>query len=406
MTSLRILYAALALTLASCSDEAEVVESVEPEEVVAETSDDLAQRLVELGYAEYAEEVDDREGGVVLRDATRSQPGYDLVAVVPAKRATLVDAEGAVVNEWTIDDAASVSRALLLASGDVVMLAMRRVDDAPQLFMERQTWDGDVVWRVDRKVHHDIRETPGGHLLAIESRDRDAPELLAGRPVRDNVLVRFDHDGRAVDEVSLLDALRRGPGAIAIEQLYDDTGGSLDLLHTNSVQWIPSEYVGATPLHVDDAVIVSIRHQSVIAIIDWSEGACLWSWGRPETLRQHEALFVPDGRVVLFDNGWWTRKWSRLLEVDPVERAITWEWRAPTPSDFYSQGRGTVQRLANGNLLASNSNSGEVFEVARDGDVVWRYLTPHVDKKGRRSALRAARYPVEFVDEILARRGR
>ncbi len=365
---------------------------------------DLAERLAQLGYAEFADQsADSGQSGVVLSDERRT-PGHDMVVAIPFGRATLIDEAGEPVQEWSADAAMSFIRCELLPDGDVIIVGVEGDRAETSRFIMRQTWDGEEVWRRSMNVHHDVELTPSGQLLTIASRDRMVPELLPTRAIEDNFVTRFDLDGNVVDEVSLLDALQRGPGAFPFAQLFPDDDGSLDLLHTNSAKWIPPELVGLTPFHVEDAVLVSMRHQSMIAIIDWSEKSCVWSFGRPAIIRQHEATFLPDGRILLFDNGGSNRPWSRLVEVAPVTRTITWEWSAPTKTDFFSRGRGSSQRFANGNVLAANSNSGEAFEVTRSGDVVWRYFTPYVDESDRRAAIRIERYPNAFVESILSNR--
>ena len=117
----------------------------------------------------------------------------------------------------------------------------------------------------------------------------------------------------------------------------------------------------------------------------------------------HDASVLPDGRVLLLDNGYAERGWSRVVELDPLERRIVWEWRASEPSDFHTAGRGTVQGLPNGNVLVGNSNSGEAFEITREGRLVWRYLNPFTDADGARGVLRIQRYEPAFVEAFLGR---
>ena len=58
--------------------------------------------------------------------------------------------------------------------------------------------------------------------------------------------------------------------------------------------------------------------QSLVLIVDWDRRDLLWAWGQGELVRQHEATWLPDGQVLLFDNGDETRRWSRVLAVDPA----------------------------------------------------------------------------------------
>ena len=68
-----------------------------------------------------------------------------------------------------------------------------------------------------------------------------------------------------------------------------------------------------------------------------------WSSAPGAFQLQHEAQVLSDGRLLLFDNGTEERGWSRIVELEPVSGAITWEYRAEPPDRFFSPGRGTVQ---------------------------------------------------------------
>ena len=70
------------------------------------------------------------------------------------------------------------------------------------------------------------------------------------------------------------------------------------------------------------------------------------------------------------------RDWSRVIEVDPRTDEIVWEYRAEVPTDFYSRTRGASQRLSNGNTLVTESEKGRIFEITRDGEVVWDFVNP------------------------------
>ncbi len=109
-------------------------------------------------------------------------------------------------------------------------------------------------------------------------------------------------------------------------------------------------------------VLISTRHQDTIAIVDWRNKALLWAWGQGELSGPHDPTMLPDGHILLFDNGL-ARGWSRVLEVDPVSRKILWEYRDREGGAFFSASRGSAQRLEGGNTLIAESDRGRAFEV-------------------------------------------
>ena len=78
-----------------------------------------------------------------------------------------------------------------------------------------------------------------------------------------------------------------------------------------------------------------------------------------------------------------------------------WEYRAEPESDFYCKARGTSQGLENGNVLVADSDSGVVFEVTREREIVWRYPNRRTTD-GLRGTVRALRYPPSRIEPLLA----
>jgi hypothetical protein len=93
---------------------------------------------------------------------------------------------------------------------------------------------------------------------------------------------------------------------------------------------------------------------------------------------------LENGHILVFNNGV-ERKYSSVVELDPVTKVIVWEYLGGPAEDFYSDSRGSAQRFPNGNTLICESNEGRTFEVTAQGEVVWQWL--NVLKKKRRNPL-------------------
>jgi hypothetical protein len=373
---------------------------------VAVPGDDLGilEELAHVGYVDRGAPDGSVDSGVVLLDPARVSPGYSLVTSIPDSRATLVDLEGKVLRVWTDPELEDTrwSRAELLANGDVLCLSPK------EDFLERQSWDGRVLWRLPLNVHHDATELPDGRLLVLTRRFRVIPEIDPARQCVDNLLTVVSSDGRVLEELSLYDVLQASPGILpvraprGIEDLPAEY--NIDPMHANTVQWLSDPaLVTVNPLLAPGNVLVTIRYLDSVALIDWKARRALWAWGAGELEGPHDASVLPDGHILLLDNGYEPRGFSRVVELDPLQGRIVWEYRAPEPRDFYSSGRGTVQGLPNGNVLVGNSNSGEAFEITRAGEVVWRYLNPHVDADGARGVIRIERYDPGRIERYLRR---
>ena len=156
------------------------------------------------------------------------------------------------------------------------------------------------------------------------------------------------------------------------------------------------------PLYRPGNVLVCMRNLDAIAILDPEMRHLVWAWGQEELEGPHDATMLPSGNILIFDNGT-RRKWSRVIEIEPVSGEIVWEYRAPEPADFFTGARGSAQRLPNGNTLISDSDSGRGFEVTRDGEIVWEYRVPHLNEQGHRASIvRFYRFEAELIEPLLA----
>jgi hypothetical protein len=396
----------LAALAAACGDGGAGGEQPVLQHGAVPPSEDLSvlDELAALGYVDFAELDAAKGSGVVLNERAAAGSGYTLVTSLPHSRAMLIDMDGAEVRAWEDPELVDTrwSRVRLLANGDVMCIASKAD------MLTRLTFAGELVWRLSLEVHHDGVELPDGRLLVLTRSFRTIPEIDTARRCVDNHLAFVSADGKLLEEHSLYDILTAEPQLLRVERpagLEDlPVGYNIDPMHANTVQWLSSpEVAEANPLFQPGRVLVTIRYLDAIALLDLAEGRCVWTWGRGMLEGPHDAQVLADGRVLVLDNGYDARGWSRVVLLDPLSGEIVWQYRAAEPREFHTSGRGTVQALANGNVLVGNSNSGEAFEVDRDGRLVWRYLNPLRDEKGARGVIRVERYPAAVVEPWLGR---
>ncbi len=365
-----------------------------------------------LGYIDTAqEEVDPNEGhGVVLLDEKRSHPGYNLYCSVPDNLAELIDAQGTVVHSWTHQPSNKWERCELLPNGDLLVIGIgggagTGKRSSGRSYVLRMSWDGDVLWQHPYSAHHDLEVTPRNQILVLTGKGRRVQEINPDRDIRDHLLTLLSHKGTLVEEYSIYDLFNSSPSIFSFQEVQDRKRQkdvkAIDLLHINSAEWMHHPHLEAKDaIYASTNVIVCSRKQDTIAIINWDEKKLVWAWGQGEVSGQHEASVLKNGNILIFDNGN-ARSWSRVIELNPLTREIVWEYKAANPKDFFCALRGVSQRLPNGNTLICDSSRGEAFEVTRDGEEVWRFLNPHVNKKRRRGTIRLKRYELSYVQRIL-----
>ena len=158
--------------------------------------------------------------------------------------------------------------------------------------------------------------------------------------------------------------------------------------HTPPIRWS-----GANSLQIGprDNIIVSIPNFSQVISISPDYQRVEWKLGGPESTftfedptdrfyRQHTAQQLPNGNILMFDNGRNRPEeeggnYSRALELalndyDLVARKV-WEYRHVP--DLYAVNRSSAYRLENGNtLLNFVTDPRVVVEVASDGTEVFK----------------------------------
>lgn len=313
------------------------------------------------------------------------------------------------------------------------------------------------------RAHHDYQRTgnpvgyyvPGadpqidkGNTLILVHKNVHNPKI-SDKLLLDDSILEVDWDGNIVwewnchehfDELGFdeqaKNVLFRDPNT----RFFGDEAG--DWMHINSISVLgPNRFydAGDERFHPDN-IIWDGRETNIIAIIDKKTGKIVWKLGpdysAPEyrhlgwIIGQHHAHLIPrgmpgEGNLLVFDNGGWAgygapnpasrfgqksavRDHSRILEIDPVTLEIVWQY-TPTeagfvaPLDsyrFYSPYISSAQRLPNGNTLITEGADGRIFEVTRDHELVWEYISPYKNKRNSNMVYRAYRVPYEWVPQL------
>ncbi len=220
-------------------------------------------------------------------------------------------------------------------------------------------------------------------------------------------------------------------------------GGIADWAHINSMSILGSNShydAGDERFHPDN-IICCGRDLNIIMIISKKTGKIVWKMGPYYDtdelseigwiIGQHHAHMIPQGlegagNILVFDNGGWagygspnpasktgekyaTRDYSRVLEINPVTMKIEWQF---TPKElgkvfpvdynrFYSPFVSSAQRLPNGNTLITEGASGKLFEVTRQHEIVWEYISPYWGNiVPINQVYRSYRIPYEWVPQL------
>lgn len=159
------------------------------------------------------------------------------------------------------------------------------------------------------------------------------------------------------------------------------TASKVDYFHFNSINIDPN----------DQNFVISARHTNQIYKINRTTGDIMWRFGGNNDdfnlvgnqiiSHPHHATILPNGNLLLFDNGVTkTPKQSRIAEFDLDENNTTanlvYEY---TETGRYFDIMGSAQKLSNGNYFIgwggnitsqSNANKSDITEVNSSGNIV------------------------------------
>jgi hypothetical protein len=364
--------------------------------------------------------------GVGLRalDKERACPGFTLFAphFVQNRAVYLINLQGEVVHTWTLPYPPGLSGYL---TGRGTLFYNGRTSE--ENFLNRfpfkggvvleADWNGKVLWEVRHRDHHHhgillrngnvllhcmgqvpdeiARHVKGGIIESNMLSGQYAPQSEgdAGKMYSD-YLVELTLAGKTVWEWRTwehLDPVADGIAEVQAPRTLWAQG--------NSVEELPN-----------GDILASYRPTSTVVRISRETGKIVWKLGPPMLAGQHAPTLLPNGNVLIFDNGVHrlddSLPFSSVIEVNPVTKQIVWQYQDKPSWNFFSPRMGNAQRLPNGNTLIDEASFGRFFEVTTEGEIVWEYVNPYFGKpffggpptSESNQVFRAFRYSPEEID--------
>jgi arylsulfotransferase ASST len=350
-----------------------------------------------------------KRAGTGLRalDGDRAWPGFTLFAPYQSSVPTvyLVDMEGKLVHTWEMPYPAQYGRltdqGTLFYNGKTPENSDRFISGKPYKIgsVMEADWDSRVLWEVKHPDHHHdgiLLRNGNVLLICLAKLPRElVPRIqggMAGTEHRGEMygdyLLEMTKDGQTVWEYPTWEHLDPETDRItAIQEPRDEW------THANGLAELPN-----------GDIVVSFRTISTVIIIERQTGEVIWKLSAPPLCGQHAPTPLPNGNLLIFDNGPHrldhSMPFSRVVEVELATKKIVWEYREKREIDFFSPRISNAQRLPNGNTMICEGDFGRLFEVTSDGELVWEYVNPYFagpPNAQNNRAFRAYRYSAEQI---------
>jgi len=342
--------------------------------------------------------VEEPRSGVTVLKREKCDPSYRLYSGRGTETAHIIDLDGRVVHSWAYPQGHTWHYAELQPNGHLIAI----IKDVMILELD---WEGQLVWKAELRAHHDFARLPGGNTLVV-SRERLPNRWAPNRELDLDRLVELTPGNEVVWEWRVEDYAEEIARLVPLQIPPSDHFN--DWPHINTIEVLPDSPTGRRDERFAPGNLLFCgRHIDTIGVIERGSGEVVWAWGPGQLLGPHMPTMLPNGHLLVYDNGHNVaariRGYTRVLELDPLTGEIVWEFKGDPPESFYSPARGSNQRLPNGNTLIAESDPGRTFEVTPEGEIVWEFLCPDFYQDGRRMALyRTVAYRREFVDRLVA----
>lgn len=342
--------------------------------------------------------------GLTVNKIWKAYNGFTLYTCLGGKQVKLINMNGDLIHKWDMDYVPALYGELLpngnvLYAGHMENGPLANLEGAGGIIVEND-WEGKKIWEYKAPyLHHAFKRLENGNTLVIKWDEipKDICAKIKGG------IEGSEPDGKMFGDI--------------VQEITPDgkvTWEWISWEHLNTEEDIINpllpreEWSCANSLDVDTDgnIYISFKRISTIAKINKSTKALDWKWGPHEISQQNGVNLTEEGNILFFDNGLMAEgvhhAFSRVIEIDKDTKKICWDYRDKSNDNCwcYSCFMSGCQRLPNGNTLVTESRCGRIFEITREGEIVWEYVNPDYNtfqEYGTSNAVpRAFRYGIGY----------
>lgn len=350
--------------------------------------------LQAFGYVSWTPVKEGTESSVTIYDQQNCYKGVNIYSSKVELCTYLMDMQGNILHTWDLkssDIDTGFYCTELLENGDLLAIAKEGKG------FIKLAWDSKVKWKAEVPGHHDFYVSRNGDIYILAK--KNTVVFFAGLPfsTKEDHIVVLTPNGKIKDDIPLHPVYKRHLSFKKVLRIYKqfsdpnillrivlnklsgrqlfENVGDVYFSHVNTIEIINEDIEGVCS---KGDILLSSRDMSLVGILNLEKQRFVWTWGPGVISGQHQPTLLDNGNIMMLDNGWKGRNYSRVIELDPVTKEIKWEYTANIKKDFFTAGMGGCQRLPNGNTLIAESCSARVFEITKDGKIVWEFYNPNI----------------------------
>ncbi|MDZ7722538.1 MAG: arylsulfotransferase family protein [candidate division KSB1 bacterium] len=267
---------------------------------------------------------------------------------------------------------------VLMGNGDLIFnfehLGLVRVDVC-----------GRVVWKLPYRTHHSVFLDKTGNLWVSGQINyyTKVPGFhcfnpTAQEPTIEPTVLKVSPQGEILSEIRIFELLKENnlSGLLVLSTLDNDrTRVTGDVLHLNDVKVF--EGADKAGFFKKGDIAISLRNINAVFVFDPDTRKIKYK-SIGNVVRQHDPDFVDANTISVFDNNNIAldkkSNQSRIVMLSPLAAEDRVYYQGTTDDPFFTHIMGKHQWLKNGNLLVTESMKGRVFEIDRNGDIVWEFI--------------------------------
>ncbi len=365
--------------------------------------------------------------GVRAKNFEDLQPGLTLITSLWKRQeseklkagARLIDSKGRTLHQWQVDrdkfvvdkknlvrrepKASPLQGAYLFPNGNLLV----SLDYIGTVMVDAC---GKFLWRLPEFTHHSIARAEDGtfwipaiygHKRAISESFQSGVLGFGEKKVWLDRLLHINENGKILDDINLLNVLYKNN----LEYHIVKTTGldKDDITHLNDIEPLNPSMAEEYPIFEAGDLLVSARNLNLVFVFDPDTHKIKWYTSEP-FIQQHDPDFIGGGWIGVFDNNQgYLRQGviygnNRIVAIQPHTNKTQVIFPTEQSGYFYTPDMGKWQFLKNGNLLLTESRTGRVAEVGKNGEILWEWVHKPVGNKRVPSVGEGTRYNLTKED--------